>query len=105
VTASEAILEAMRAAVPKLRGLGYRVRFDLLDAGQSYLLDGTTLPVEVGPSDDDAEVDTVLAMTSENLAKLMAGKLSPMLAFATGKLKVEGSKGVALKLAGMLDEG
>jgi putative sterol carrier protein len=104
VTDTETILEAMRDAAPKLLGLGYRVRFDLLDAGQSYLINGTAAPVEVGVSEGDAEADTVLAMTSENLAKLMAGKLSPMLAFATGKLKVEGSKGVALKLAGMLDE-
>ncbi|MES2710671.1 MAG: SCP2 sterol-binding domain-containing protein [Pseudomonadota bacterium] len=100
----ETILAAMREAAPKLRGLGYRVRFDLLDAGQSYLLDGTVTPVEVGASEADTAADTVLAMTSDNLGKLMAGKLSPMLAFATGKLKVEGSKGVALKLAGMLDE-
>jgi len=104
MTDPEDILAAMRDAVPKLRGLGYKVRFDLLDGGQSYLLDGTVTPVELGPSEPDAAADTVLAMTADNLAKLMAGKLSPMLAFATGKLKVEGSKGVALKLAGMLDE-
>lgn len=104
MTDPETILAAMRDAVPKLGGLGYRVRFDLLDAGQSYLLDGTVTPIEVGSADAGAAADTVLAMTSDNLAKLMAGKLSPMLAFATGKLKVEGSKGAALKLAGMLDE-
>lgn len=104
MTDPDTILAAMRAAAPKLRGLGYRVRFDLLDAGQSYLLDGTGAEVEVAEAAPDAAADTALGMSSENLAKLMAGKLSPMLAFATGKLKVEGSKGVALKLAGMLDE-
>ena len=36
--------------------------------------------------------------------KLIAGRLSPMLAFTLGKLKVEGSKGVAMKLASLLDE-
>ena len=46
----------------------------------------------------------MLRLTGENLARLMAGKLSPMLAFSTGKLRVDGSKGVALKLASLLDE-
>ena len=54
--------------------------------------------------DDTAEADTVLRMSAENLGKLMAGRLSPMLAFSTGRLRIEGSKGVALKLASLLDE-
>lgn len=104
MTDPETILDAMREAVPKLDGLGFRLRFDLLDAGQSYLLDGTVTPVEVGPAEADAAADTVLAMTSDNLAKLMAGKLSPMMAVVMGKLKISGSKSAALKLAGMLDQ-
>ncbi len=104
MTDPETILDAMRDAVPKLDGLGYRVRFDLLDAGQSYLLDGTVTPVAVGPADAGAVADTVLATTSDNLGKLMAGKLSPMMAVVMGKLTISGSKSAALKLAGMLDQ-
>lgn len=104
MTDPETILDAMRDAGPRLDGLGYRVRFDLLDAGQSYLLDGTVTPVAVGPADAEAAADTVLAMTSDNLGKLMAGKLSPMMAVVMGKLKIDGSRTAALKLAGMLGQ-
>ena len=37
------------------------------------------------------------------MEELILGKLSPMVAFTMGKLKVLGSKGVALKLSGLLE--
>ena len=46
----------------------------------------------------------MLRLSSTDLEKLMRGKLSPMLAFSTGRLRVEGSKGVAMKLGSLLDE-
>lgn len=46
----------------------------------------------------------MLILTSDNLEKLIKGKLNPMLAFSTGRLRVRGSQGVALKLAGLLEE-
>lgn len=104
MTSPEAILDAVRAVLPKLGGLGYRVRFDITDAGLSFLLDGTGAAATVAEATDEEPADTVLRMDQGNLTKLMEGRLSPMLAFATGKLKVEGSKGVALKLASLLDE-
>ncbi len=44
-----------------------------------------------------------MTLSSDNLLKLIQGKLSPMMAFSTGRLKVQGSQGVAMKLAGLLD--
>jgi putative sterol carrier protein len=102
---AEALMGQMRAKGPGLRSLGYRIRFDLTDTGESILLDGTGGQALVHAAAGDEEVDTVLSLTAENLGKLIAGRLSPMLAFTMGKLKVEGSKGVALKLASLLDEG
>ena len=102
------LIAAMRARGAGLRGLGYRVRFDLADIGAAILLDATSGGVpEIRPAWSAApaeEAHTVLRLTSEDLAKLVAGRLSPMLAFSTGRLRVEGSKGVALKLASLLDE-
>ncbi|AJY47114.1 sterol-binding protein [Martelella endophytica] len=87
-----------------LEELGYRVRFDLKDGG-SILLDATNGNVEIEEDGTgEAEADTVLILTSDNLEKLVEGKLNPMLAFSTGRLKVRGSQGVALKLAGLLEE-
>jgi putative sterol carrier protein len=101
---TDELLARMRARGPSLRSLGYRIRFDLTDNDASLLLDGTGGQASVEEAPADAAADTVLALSSDDLAKLIAGRLSPMLAFATGRLKVEGSKGVALKLASLLDE-
>jgi putative sterol carrier protein len=101
---TDALIAAMRGRTDALRGLGYRVRFDLDEGGDSILLDATGGGVAVEPATAADAADCVLALSAANLEKLMAGKLSPMLAFATGRLKVEGSKGVAMKLASLLDD-
>ena len=101
---ADTLIGQIRAKGPGLRSLGYRIRFDLTDTGQSILLDGTGGQASVDAATGNEEADTVLSLSSDNLGKLIAGRLSPMLAFTTGKLKVEGSKGVALKLASLLDE-
>lgn len=100
---AEDLLQRMRAKAGALKGLGYRVRFDLTDAEGHIMVDGTP-GGGIAACDGEAEADTVLSLTAENLDKLIAGRLSPMLAFTLGKLKVEGSKGVAMKLASLLDE-
>ena len=102
---AESLMAGMRERADALRTLGYRVRFDLKDTGESILLDATgggAPGVEAATEADEA--DTVLRLSAADLEKLMRGKLSPMLAFSTGRLRVEGSKGVAMKLAGLLDE-
>lgn len=101
---TETLLAAMQARTGDLRTLGYRIRFDLTDHGEAILLDATGPTATVAPATEADTADCVLGLTSANLEKLMAGKLSPMLAFSTGRLKVEGSKGVALKLASLLDD-
>ena len=100
----ETLISQMRAKGPGLRSLGYRIRFDLTDTAESILLDGTGGTAAIEPAEGTETADTVLSLSSDNLAKLIAGRLSPMLAFSTGRLRVEGSKGVALKLASLLDE-
>ena len=105
--AASLIAEMQRRATD-LGRLGYRVRIDLSDTGESILLDGTGGghgPATLGPAAEEDEADTVLRLSAADLQKLIAGRLSPMLAFSTGRLRVEGSKGVALKLASLLDEG
>lgn len=102
---AESLMTEMRTRAASLRSLGYRVRFDLKDTEESILVDATgggTPSIEAATAEDEA--DTVLRLSSEDAEKLMRGKLSPMLAFSTGRLRVEGSKGVAMKLASLLDE-
>ncbi len=84
--------------------LNHTVLFDLEDAGK-ILLDATgdEVIVTANPEDDDAE--TTLVLSPDNMQKLMSGNLNPMVAFTMGKLKVFGSKGIALKLSSLLDSG
>ncbi len=102
---AESLMARMRTRADALRRLGYRVRFDLTDTEESILVDATgggAPSIEAASQDDEA--DTVFRLSSADAEKLMNGKLSPMLAFSIGRLRVEGSKGVALKLGSLLDE-
>jgi putative sterol carrier protein len=79
--------------------LGYKVKF-VLDEGGVIFWDGTEHPPAID-SEDRAEAATTIRISAENLKQLMDGTLDPTLAYMTGKLKVEGSMGVALKLTSM----
>jgi putative sterol carrier protein len=78
--------------------LGKTVKFDLGADGalrienQIVSIDGTT------------PADTTITMTLANFEKLLAGDLDPTLAFMTGKLKVSGDMGVAMKLSSLLED-
>jgi putative sterol carrier protein len=101
---TDEVMDRMREKAATLARLGYRLRFDLTDLGESILVDATGGAAEISRADEATEATTVLRLSTADLLKLMTGRLSPMLAFSTGKLRVEGSKGVALKLASLLDE-
>lgn len=48
--------------------------------------------------------NAILIMNGTNLIKLINGKLDPVIAFTTGKLKVEGDIGAALELTKFLKQ-
>jgi putative sterol carrier protein len=99
---TETLIAAMRTRGGDLRSLGYRVKFALTDTDETILLDARDGSVTIEPA--DREADAVLRLSSDDLDRLIAGRLSPMLAFSTGRLRVDGSRGVALKLASLLDD-
>jgi putative sterol carrier protein len=92
------LTEELRRRAGQNVKLGYKVKF-ILDEGMIFW-DGTEQSPVIGNEDGD-DANTTIKITSENLQKLMAGGLDPTLAYMTGKLKVEGSMGVALKLTSM----
>jgi putative sterol carrier protein len=96
------LVDSLEERSDALSTLGYRVRFDLTDGG-SILVDATGGTVDVSTA-EGGEADTVMKLSSDNLLKLVQGKLNPMIAFSTGRLKVQGSQGVAMKLAALLDD-
>lgn len=94
------IVKEMRSRQAALRTVNARVRFLL---GQDvFVLDARRHPVTIDRA--DGEADCTIRISPDNLKKLIDGTLNPMLAFTMGKLKVEGSKGVAMKLAQVLEE-
>lgn len=97
------IVKTVQEHATDLEELNHTVLFDLEDAGQ-ILIDATGDTVIVTPNPDDDEAETTLVLSPENLQKLVNGDLNPMVAFTMGKLKIFGSKGVALKLSSLLDQ-
>jgi len=93
--------EALGKRLAQAPKLGYRVKF-LLEEGGVIFWDGTGDRPQI--SDADGEADTVIRLSADNFAKLMDGNLDPTLAYMTGKLKVEGKLGVALKINAMLSD-
>jgi len=100
--ALEELVSALQSKADKLKELNHTVMFDLGDDGR-VLVDATGGDVKIVPNPDSDDADSTLAMSPENLVKLMEGDLNPMVAFTMGRLKIFGSKGVALKLASLLD--
>lgn len=96
----EGLTEQVKGQSLHLATLGYKVKFDVEDEGM-ILIDGTVNPVLV--SNDDDEADCTIALNADNLEKLMGGDLSPTLAYTLGQIKVDGSLGVAMKLASLLE--
>ncbi|MFY0620397.1 MAG: SCP2 sterol-binding domain-containing protein [Pelagimonas sp.] len=71
------------------------LKFDCGDEGVIVLADGNA-------TDQDQDTDCTLALTADNLVKLLKGQLNPMTAVMMGKIKVSGNPAVAMKLADLL---
>ncbi|MDJ0937842.1 MAG: SCP2 sterol-binding domain-containing protein [Kiloniellales bacterium] len=98
----DSLTEAIRSQATLNPPLGYKVKFDLGELGIIFW-DGTGTTPEIS-NQDLGVADTTMEMTEEDFRDLVNGILDPQLAYMTGKLKVEGSLGVALKLAGMMGD-
>jgi putative sterol carrier protein len=96
----EQITEQVRAQLPQLASLGYKVKFAIDGAGV-VLIDATETPAKV--SNDDGEADCTIRLSQDRLEQLIDGRMSPTLAYTLGQIKVDGSLGVAMKLASLLE--
>jgi putative sterol carrier protein len=96
----ETATDQIRAQLPQLAALGYKVKFAIDDEGV-ILVDAAQTPPTL--SNDDGEADCTIRLSEDRLAQLIDGRLSPTLAYTLGQIKVEGSLGVAMKLASLLE--
>ena len=89
-------MEALQAALPKLSRMNSILRFDLND-GTSHTIDargGEAKLVE----DGSLEPDCTIKVSRDNLMKLVSGEMDPILAYTLGRIKIQGSMDIAMKL-------
>ncbi len=86
---------ASRADASKLAGMNNSYMFDIEGEGQWLVTvaDGG-IAVAEGAGDADATIST----TGETFGKIVAGEQNPTTAYMTGKLKIKGDMGAAMKL-------
>ena len=80
----------------KTAGMNNTYRFDVDGAG-SWTVEVQDGKVSVSQN-GDAEPDCTIAVSEENFQKLIDGDLNPTTAYMTGKLKIQGDMGAAMKL-------
>ncbi len=92
------IVENIAKRADAAKPLGNTLKFDFGD--QKVFIDGTGEANVV--TEEDKEADTTLTLTLENFLKLTTGDLNPMMAVMSGKVKIAGDMGVAMKIQSLL---
>jgi putative sterol carrier protein len=83
------------ADASKLAGMNNSYVFDIDGAGMWFVTveDGT-----VSVREGDGEADCTISTTEENFKKILSGEQNATSAYMTGKLKIKGDMGAAMKL-------
>jgi putative sterol carrier protein len=93
-----ALLEQLNTQAKGVDPIGAIMKFVIDD--QSVIIDGTGDQNNV--SMGDAEADCTISTSLETLMKLQSGDLNPMMAVMSGKVKIKGDMGLAMKLQSLL---
>tara|TARA_R110000787_G_scaffold8647_4_gene29544 strand:- start:1552 stop:1842 length:291 start_codon:yes stop_codon:yes gene_type:complete len=94
---SDTINEAVKVLSEKLSGteIGGTVKFEIEG-------EGCVMVDDSGVREGDEEADVTLTADQETFQGMMDGDTNPTSAFMSGKLKVDGDMGMAMKLASAL---
>jgi putative sterol carrier protein len=84
-----------RADVSRIEGIDHSYLFVIEGEGQ-WVVDVRDGSVRVTEGGGDADV--TISLGAETFEKLASGRQNPVMAYMTGKLKVHGDTGAALKL-------
>lgn len=91
------IAEELKKQAQNTAPIGGKIKFVLDD--QALVIDGTNNnEVTLG----DGEADCSIITDIESLVKMKNGDLNPMMAVMTGKVKIKGDMGLAMKLQSLL---
>lgn len=88
----EAAVEALKTKIPTF------------DSTAKFVIngEGAIMVDEQGVRAGDEEAEVTLTADRETFEGMLDGSVNPTMAFMTGKLKVDGAMGVALKLGSLL---
>lgn len=95
----ESVTETIKGRVGADAGLGATLKFDCGGDGVIFI-DGRSTPNTV--TNDNRDADCTIGLALADLEAMMAGDLAPTTAFMTGKLRVDGDMGVAMKLQSLM---
>ncbi|MEM0923222.1 MAG: SCP2 sterol-binding domain-containing protein [Pseudomonadota bacterium] len=87
-------LEVLEAKVGET-GFDGSVKFDIEGHGVIRIEDGAVVT-------EDGESDVTISATPDVLQELLEGELAPTAAFMSGKIKIDGDMGVAMKMSQLL---
>jgi len=94
----ESILSGLKDRAHNASALGSTLKFDFGD--EQIFLDGSGSENTV--STEDKEADCTVKVARDDFEAILKGELNPMSAFMSGKIKVQGDMGVAMKLQSLL---
>jgi putative sterol carrier protein len=86
-----------RADESKLAGMSNSYLFDI-DGEGKWLVEVRDGKLSVTEGADGSDADATITTSGENFDKIVAGDLNPTTAYMTGKLKLKGDMGAAMKL-------
>ena len=92
------VVEEFKVQAANAKPLGATIKFLLDD--QPIIIDGTGDANQV--SQGDGEADCTIITSGETLEKLKSGDLNPMMAVMSGKVKIQGDMGLAMKLQSLI---
>jgi putative sterol carrier protein len=84
-----------RADATKMAGMNNSYVFDIDGAGMWFV---TVEDGVVSVREGEGEADCTISTTEENFQKILSGEQNATSAYMTGKLKIKGDMGAAMKL-------
>jgi putative sterol carrier protein len=94
----ESIYSALSAQAANVAPFGAKLKFVLGDS--IILIDGTGDSNVV--SQDDVEAACTISTDPDTFLQLKNGELNPMMAVMSGKIKIKGDMGLAMKLQSLI---
>ena len=92
------IYEGIKKSASSADPIGSTLKFDFGE--DKIYIDGTNGENVVSLEDKDAAC--LITVSKEDFLKLTSGDLNPMMAVMTGKVKIKGDMGIAMKLQSLI---